>query len=333
LVWIIAGGLIWKIINFCESLRDEMIIRLWFRVFFSVLLFILIDGSFLAGVEGNDITLKGLKFFKQRKLEWCGPAIMQTVLNYYGIKESQEEIARRIWNPEEKVVKLSEMVYYPREKGLKSYSFEGSAEIIRELLSQGIPVIVFQRASKKVNKGHYRIVTGYKGDELIFYDPLLGKKVKSKAEEFTELWEFGGEKHWGLIVVRDDDSLDDNLKDNEIYYRDMARALLRRKKFEQSRWFWEKALEKARRASYLYGMAFTHLQEGNLKLAENFATEAINIEPDNPFCYDVMAEIEYKRGNYEKALDLIHKARKLSDDEYFKRKYETWLIKYKEGRK
>jgi len=51
------------------------------------------------------------------------------------------------------------------------------------------------------------------------------------------------------------------------------------------------------------------------------------------FFLDVLAEIEYEKGNHEKALDLIHEARKFSEREYFKKKYEAWIMKIREKQK
>lgn len=217
------------------------------------------------------------------KLEWCGPAIIQTILNFNGVREDQGKIAEDIWNKNEKVAKLSEMVYYPQQKGLESYSFRADVQILKQFLSQGIPVIVFQKASRKVKKGHYRLVVGYNDESIIFYDSLFGKTAKLKEKGSLDLWNFGGEECWAEVVIKDDASVDDRIRHNEIYYRDMARSLFRRGRFDQSSLYWEKALEEAERATYFYSLAFTYLQEGDLLRAEEYAQKALTKEPDNPF--------------------------------------------------
>jgi len=308
----------------------------------AILVLALLASPFVEGISAQKVKVKttkkgiilnGIKFHKQKKREWCGPAVLRTVLYMNGINEKQKQIAEATFNKKEKVVKLSEMVFYPREKGLKSYSFKGDLDVLKDFLSRGIPVVVFQKVSKEVDKGHFRLVIGYEEDLIVFQDPLLGKALRAKEKDFLELWNFKGEERWAEVVVKNDSLVKEEYKESEVFYRDMARALFRRGNFEESLCYWEKALRKAESSIYLYSLAFTLLKAGAFREAEEYAQQAFKKEPANPFCLDVLAEIEYETGNYEKALDLIHEARKLSEREYFKKKYEAWIMKIREKQK
>ncbi len=239
--------------------------------------------------------IKDIKFYKQEKNEWCGPAVLQMVLHFYGIDEKQEIIAAGVFDEKEKVVKLSEMVFYPQSKGLKSYSFKGNLNDLKELISRGIPVVVFQKASKEINKGHYRLLVGYYQDRIMLADPLLGNNIFVKEKDFLELWTLGGEENWSMIALKDDSGLESKYKDNEVYFRDLATAFFRRGKYQESEHYWKEALSKSENTRYLYALAFTHLKAGQIDEAKNYAKLALENEPNNPYCLYIIGKIENKK--------------------------------------
>ncbi len=279
----------------------------------------------LRGKPKEGIYIEGIKFFKQGKRTWCGPAILQMLINIYDKNENQKKIADKIYDEKEKVARLSEMVYYPREKGLKSFSFRADVNSLRHLLSKRIPIIVFQKASKDVNKGHFRLVIGYENDWIIFYDPLLGENICLKEKDFLELWNFRGEK-WAAIVVDDESSLDEKYKDNEFFYRDMALSYLKRGNFKESEYFWRKAFEKSQTASYLYCLAFTHLKLGQQEKAEIFVKMAKERETENAFRLDMIKTRE-KQENTKKTLEIVKDKEKISEKECLQTTINEWIKK------
>jgi len=236
--------------------------------------------------------IKDIKFYNQEKDEWCGPAVLQMMLHFYGLNEKQEIVAARVFDEKEKVVKLSEMVFYPQSKGLKSYSFKGNLDDLKELISKGVPVVVFQKASKEINKGHYRLVVGYYQDWIVLADPLLGKNIFVKEKDFLELWTLGEEENWSMVALKDDSGLENKYKDNEVYFRDLATGFFRRGKYQESEYYWKEALSKSENIRYLYALAFTLLKAGKIEEAENYAELALEKAPNNPSCLYVMGKIE-----------------------------------------
>jgi len=239
--------------------------------------------------------IKNMKFYKQEKNGWCGPAVLQMMLHFYGLDEKQEMVAARVFDEKEKVMKLSEMVFYPQSKGLKSYSFKGNLNDLKELISKGVPVVVFQKASKEIDKGHYRLVVGYQKDSIVLADPLLGKNIFVKEKDFLELWTSGEEENWSMIALKDDSGLESKYKDNEVYFRDLATAFFRRGKYQESEHYWKEALSKSENTRYLYSLAFTLLKAGKIDEAENYAKLALEKAPNNPYCLYVMGKIENKK--------------------------------------
>jgi predicted double-glycine peptidase len=236
--------------------------------------------------------IKNIEFFKQEKDEWCGPAVLQMVLHFYGLDEKQEIVSREVFDEREGVVKLSEMVFYPQSKGLKSYSFKGNLDDLKELISRGIPVVVFQKASKEINKGHYRLVVGCYQDWIMLADPLLGNNTFVKEKDFLELWNLGEEENWSMVALKDDSGLESKYKDSEVYFRDLATAFFRRGKYQESEHYWKETLSKSENTRYLYALAFTLLKAGKIEEAENYAKLALEKAPNNPCCLYVMGKIE-----------------------------------------
>lgn len=101
---------------------------------------------------------------------------MAMVLSYWkSEKQYQRKIAKGMYGFEEEIAYNSEMVFYPRTIGMRSYSFNGDIEKLKEIIEKDIPLIVLHKPVKQINKGHYRVVIGFDEDsqQIIFHDPLV----------------------------------------------------------------------------------------------------------------------------------------------------------------
>ncbi len=123
----------------------------------------------------------------------CSAASVSIALSRWGIDRSQHELRPRIRpderakrGPPERIVKLL------REEELHADIYHGgSVELLHELVSAGIPVIVQQLVNANEQPiGHYRVVRGYdrRSDELYAADPLRGEDIRLTSEEFYKLW-------------------------------------------------------------------------------------------------------------------------------------------------
>ena len=95
----------------------------------------------------------------------CGPATMVTYLSYWGVAVSQGEVAAVIKpHPDDKNVALAELLAYAQERGMNGrLLFNGRADVLRNLLANGYPVLVETWLEEHPNDGlgHYRLLVGY----------------------------------------------------------------------------------------------------------------------------------------------------------------------------
>jgi tetratricopeptide (TPR) repeat protein len=106
----------------------------------------------------------------------CGPATLAMNLSYFGSRATQAEIAATL-RPfkDDKNVNPGELAGYARAQGLRAQArVNGSPEMLRQLISAGIPVLIEAWYEPKPNDGmgHYRLLVGYDdaAREWIAYD-------------------------------------------------------------------------------------------------------------------------------------------------------------------
>jgi aldose sugar dehydrogenase len=129
----------------------------------------------------------------------CGPATLSMVLNYYGEGTTQEELGRILrpyQNPQgdndDKSVSLTEMASEAENRSyIALYKANGDINIIKQLTSNGIPLIVTTWLKSNEDVGHYRIVTGYDTNKKIIYqnDSYQGPNKEYGFNEFLGLWQ------------------------------------------------------------------------------------------------------------------------------------------------
>jgi tetratricopeptide (TPR) repeat protein len=110
------------------------------------------------------VQLSGLRHLWQT---WnnCGPATLATNLSYYGSPLDQAEI-RAVLRPydDDKNVTPQEMAAYARSQGYAAQvRVDGSADLARQLISNGIPLLIETWLEEQPNDGmgHYRLLVGY----------------------------------------------------------------------------------------------------------------------------------------------------------------------------
>lgn len=105
--------------------------------------------------------IKGVPFYPPEEY-YCGPASLASVMNYWGYKVSQEEIAREVYIPRFKGVIATDLALYAEKRGFRVEERAGDLEILKRHISQGHPVIVFlDLGIGPYSIGHYTVVLGY----------------------------------------------------------------------------------------------------------------------------------------------------------------------------
>jgi ABC-type bacteriocin/lantibiotic exporter with double-glycine peptidase domain len=112
--------------------------------------------------------IAGVPFVKQKD-DFCGPAAMASVLEYYGKHTSQEEIAGKVYTPKLEGALISDMENFARDNGFQVETINGSIDKLEDTINEGVPVIVLVDIGKwKVSVPHYYVVYGYDKAEEVF---------------------------------------------------------------------------------------------------------------------------------------------------------------------
>ncbi|RTR26505.1 C39 family peptidase [Deinococcus radiophilus] len=136
-------------------------------------------------------SLPGLRHEYQR-LNNCGPATLGTAMSVWGTPDTQYDIAPAVRPAAGDVnVTPAELAAYARAQGLDTHLAPGgSIDLIRGLLSEGIPVIVHTWfVTDDGGMGHFRVLTGYDdaAQKFLALDSYLGPLGMDYAA-FDELW-------------------------------------------------------------------------------------------------------------------------------------------------
>lgn len=134
----------------------------------------------------------------------CGPATLAMNLSFFGSALDQAAVAATMRpNPDDKNVSPHEMADFAHSQGyLARTQVNGTSDLLRTLLANGLPVIVETWHEDEPNDGmgHYRLLTGYDdpGQRWIAFDSFDAKDLINPGgayqgitvpyANFDELW-------------------------------------------------------------------------------------------------------------------------------------------------
>ncbi|MCX6558523.1 MAG: C39 family peptidase [Candidatus Aminicenantes bacterium] len=274
----------------------------------------------------NGYLIGTVPFEKWLKRNYCGPACLAMVLNYWNETRpfKQQEITAEIFDSANQATYNSEMVLYPRRKGFASYSLQGNLGVLKDVVGKGIPVIVLTKTIKQIAKGHYRVVIGFDDDQkqIIFHDPFLGGRRAMTFKTFMKVWELGkgrNQSRWMMAVFPDESQFPfPNLLDDPLTAINLATAYYRRSDFMSSRQQWEKARESlSEDPCPLYSLAMVSLREGKAEEAESYALQALSLDAKSAYAHDVLGLAYANQGRISEALESLDQAQRLAPEEKF----------------
>lgn len=122
--------------------------------------------------------IKDVPFFPARD-NMCGPAALASVLSFYGISVSVEEIARHVMLPDNSGTKVENLYLYAISKGMTAQVYSSGILDLKRKIAQGLPVIVLiDTGLPGFPNGHFVIVVGYDENHFYLYD---GDKKDAKV--------------------------------------------------------------------------------------------------------------------------------------------------------
>jgi predicted double-glycine peptidase len=278
----------------------------------------------------NGYLIQTVPFEKWLERNYCGPACLAMVLNYWDKSRSfsQRKITDEIYDSESRATYNSELVLYPRTQGLESYSFQGDLRILKDVVAKDIPVIVLTKTIKQIAKGHYRVVIGFDDDQdqVIFHDPYFGGRMAMTSKDFVKVWEMGkgrNQSRWMMVVVPSQGSFPfPALQNDPLTSINLATAYYRRSDFIRSREQWEIAEASLSEDPYpLYSLAMVSLREGKAVEAEAFALKAVSADAKSAYAHDVLGLAYASQGRVIEAVRSLAHALRLAPGVEFIRKH------------
>lgn len=128
----------------------------------------------------------------------CGPAALSMALSYYGINKSQLELGQELrpyqnpqGNNDDKSVTLDELAKQAEKYNLLAYVRpHGSMQILKEFISQGMPVILETTLTETDDIGHFRVVKGYNDTAgvIIQDDSMQGHNIQFSQDVLDDMW-------------------------------------------------------------------------------------------------------------------------------------------------
>jgi len=127
-----------------------------------------------------------VKPFRQ-KTGFCGPASLKMVLDYFGVKKSERDLAKLTGCTKTKGVEAKNLLKAAEKLGFKGFikDFSKIKDIKKYILKKKIPVIVDWFSE---DEGHYSVVAGIDNKNIYLQDPELGKVRKLKIHDFKRIW-------------------------------------------------------------------------------------------------------------------------------------------------
>lgn len=198
-----------------------------------IILSLFLSVSFAHTEIPSSYKIDGVPRIKQLH-NYCGPACVAAVMQHYGEKTTQEEVGKEIYDPLSNATNGADMLFYARQRGYASYSWNTDLEDVKKKLSQGIPVIVLQQNSLEDTSGHYRVLTGYDDEAQKFFvmDPYYDNITEMKYSLYQKLSTKMG--FWALIVAPlEKDKFQAELgAKNPVVHMDLAYANYKRKNYD-----------------------------------------------------------------------------------------------------
>lgn len=151
--------------------------------------------------EGQGNYIKDVPFFPQER-NYCGPASLASVLNYWGYTVNQEDVAQEVFTPRLGGTVTVDMANYVRRKGFNAVSYKGDIENIKTEIDKGHPLILFLHMgiSSMIPRRHYIVVVGYDDakNAIIAYSGRE-KNLLIPYADLLKSWRRTG--YWTLLIL------------------------------------------------------------------------------------------------------------------------------------
>jgi ABC-type bacteriocin/lantibiotic exporter with double-glycine peptidase domain len=146
-------------------------------------------------------------FVKQEK-NGCGAASIAMVMQFWqrqqGLPSTADSDATRIqlslYSSEAHGIYASDLERYFKQRGYRTFAFQGREDDLRQHLAKGRPLIVALKAGGGAPL-HYVVVAGFDSEHnlVLLNDPAERKLLKQELASFAREWKGAG--NWTLLAV------------------------------------------------------------------------------------------------------------------------------------
>jgi ABC-type bacteriocin/lantibiotic exporter with double-glycine peptidase domain len=134
----------------------------------------------------------------------CGPAALTMVLNYWGTKVSEKEIAKETYLPALRGVLISDLKAFAERKGFRATSYSSSPDDLRFRISKNEPLILLLDLGRGAyQKPHYILAIGFhEGKSLLIAHSGRNANQVLSFDRVTAQW--AKMNYLALLVVPQD---------------------------------------------------------------------------------------------------------------------------------
>jgi tetratricopeptide (TPR) repeat protein len=239
----------------------------------------------------------------------CAPMSAVMSLSYYGVTLTEEQCAKALRpNPTDKHVRPEELVAFIQKQGFKTVEREnGTLDILRALLSAGIPVITQQWLQENDDIGHYRVARGYDLSKgiLIFNDSMdRHPNTQVTNEEQEKLWKGYDHRYFPVYTAAQEATVMAILGEDANAQANMNRAMTAARKYVDAN---PKDIDGWRNYGYLQFAMGDY--KGAINTWEQQITKMLKSSENGPYnrflWYQLWPMESYnKLGNYQKVIQM-----------------------------
>jgi tetratricopeptide (TPR) repeat protein len=276
--------------------------------------------------------------FIAQKPNYCGPAALAMLANFYGHPVSQDEIASAIYLPDIGGTLTSDLGDYGKRFGLWVRQYHGSLDDLRQKLSVGVPLVVLGKFGEQ---SHYFVVLGWDAfRQVVTVHSDTRARYEMRFEDFQRHWERAG--YWTLVVCPPEKAtwrmsaeehndlgvfceragmLDSatqhylsatQMHPTNSYFRmNLGNVLLKQRRLHEAAEAFAKAVDlDSQNADAMNNLAYTYCEMGrNLEDAEKLCEQAAIVLPmRKAYFLDTLGAVYLKEGKNRKAVDAFQSA-------------------------
>lgn len=276
--------------------------------------------------------------FIAQKPNYCGPAALAMLANYYGHPVSQDEIASAIYLPDIGGTLTSDLGDYGKRFNLWVRQYRGSLDDLHQKLAAGVPVLVLGRFGEQ---SHYFVVLGWDAfRQVVTVHSDTRPRYEMRLEDFQRHWERAG--YWTMVVCPTEKAtwrltaeehndlgvfceragmLESATQHylaatqmhpaNSYFRMNLGNVLLKQRRLHEAAESFARSVElDAQNADAMNNLAYTYCEMGrNFAEAENLCTQAAIVLPARKaYFLDTLGAVYMKEGKTTKAVEAFQSA-------------------------